>query len=73
MTSHPVTMSGSSSGSTNLILNIQNNSGQAIDAKQIGQMTTTDTEGKKTEVLTIVMDAYNRNLMNFRDVLKGGR
>ena len=69
----PVTMSGSSSGSTNLILNIQNNSGQAIDAKQISQMTTTDTEGKKTEVLTIVMDAYNRNLMNFRDVLKGGR
>ena len=69
----PVTMSGSSSGNTNLILNIQNNSGQAIDAKQISQMTTTDTEGKKTEVLTIVMDAYNRNLMNFRDVLKGGR
>lgn len=69
----PVTMSGSSSGATTLILNIENNSGQAIDAKQISQMTSTDSEGRKTEVLSIVIDAYNRNLMQLRDTLKGGR
>ena len=66
-------MSGSSSGATTLILNIENNSGQAIDAKQISQMTSTDSEGRKTEVLSIVIDAYNRNLMQLRDTLKGGR
>jgi lambda family phage tail tape measure protein len=69
----PVTMSGSNGGATTLILNIENNSGQAIDAKQISQMTSTDSEGRKTEVLSIVIDAYNRNLMQLRDTLKGGR
>ncbi len=68
----PVTMKGGNGG-TNIVLNIENKTGQSIDASQISQMTKTDSDGKKTEVISIVMDAYNRNVMQFRDLLKGGR
>lgn len=68
----PVTMSGGNSG-TNIVLNIENKTGQAIDASQISQMTKTDSDGRKTEVISIVMDAYNRNTMQLRDLIKGGR
>ena len=68
----PVTMKGGNGG-TNIVLNIENKTGQSIDASQISQMTKTDSDGKKTEVISIVMDAYNRNTMQFRDLLKGGR
>ena len=68
----PVTMKGGNSG-TNIVLNIENKTGQAIDASQISQMTKTDSDGRKTEVISIVMDAYNRNTLQFRDLIKGGR
>lgn len=68
----PVTIKGGNGG-TNIVLNIENKTGQSIDASQISQMTKTDSEGKKTEVISIVMDAYNRNVMQFRDLLNGGR
>lgn len=68
----PVTMKGGNSG-TNIVLNIENKTGQSIDASQISQMTKVDSEGKKTEIISIVMDAYNRNTMQLRDLLKGGR
>lgn len=68
----PVTMSGGNSG-TNIVLNIENKTGQAIDASQISQMTKTDSDGRKTEVISIVMDSYNRNTMGLRDLIKGGR
>lgn len=68
----PVTMKGGNGG-TNIILNIENKTGQAIDASQISQMTKTDSDGRKTEVISIVMDAYNRNTMQLRDLFKGNR
>lgn len=68
----PVTMKGGNGG-TNIVLNIENKTGQAIDASQISQMTKTDSDGRKTEVISIVMDAYNRNTMQLRDLLKGNR
>ena len=68
----PVTMKGGNGG-TNIILNIENKTGQAIDASQISQMTKVDGEGRKTEVISIVMDAYNRNTMQLRDLLRGNR
>lgn len=68
----PVTMKGGNGG-TNIVLNIENKTGQSIDASQISQMTKTDSDGRKTEVISIVMDAYNRNTMQLRDLIKGGR
>lgn len=68
----PVTMNGNQ-GSTNFVLNIENNSGQTIDASQISQMTKTDSQGNKTEVISIIIDAYNRNTLQLRDLLKGSR
>jgi hypothetical protein len=68
----PVTMKGGNGG-TNIVLNIENKTGQAIDASQISQMTKTDSDSRKTEVISIVMDAYSRNTMKFRDLIKGGR
>lgn len=68
----PVTMKGGNGG-TNIILNIENKTGQTIDASQISQMTKTDSDSRKTEVISIVMDAYNRNTMQLRDLLRGNR
>jgi len=68
----PVTMKGGNGG-TNIVLNIENKTGQAIDASQISQMTKTDSDGRKTEVISIVMDSFNRNTMGLRDLIKGAR
>ncbi len=67
----PVTMKNNQSG-TNIVLNIENKTGQSIDASQISQVTKVDSEGKKIEIISIIMDAYNRNTMQLRDLFKGG-
>ena len=64
----PVTMKG---GKDNVVINIQNNSGSQIDAKQISELTKTNERGERERVINIVIDGVNRNVNGIRDTLRG--
>jgi len=66
----PVTMKGNG---TNVVIQIENNSGQDVSAKQIGEMTRTNSRGEQEKVISFVMDGVNRNMGGIRDALKGIR
>lgn len=57
---------------TELIINVENKTGQNIDAKMIKHLTQKD-KNKKQEVINIVLEAYHTNSSGLRDTLKGSR
>jgi len=64
---------GVKSSPSNVVINIENNSGQEIDASAISEMTRTNERGEQEKVITMVIDGVNRNVKGMRDVLKGIR
>ena len=64
---------GVKSSPSNVIINIENNSGQDISAEQISELTRTNERGEQERVITFVIDGVNRNMNGVRDLLKGIR
>jgi len=56
-------------GSSNVIINIENNTSQEIDASMISEMLKTDERGEETKVINIVMKNIQTN-SGFRNALK---
>jgi len=66
----PVTMNGG--GSSNVVLNIENNTSSEITADMISEYTKTDERGEETKVINIVMKNLNTN-SSFRSAIAGVR
>ncbi|WP_345993766.1 phage tail tape measure C-terminal domain-containing protein [Sulfurimonas sp. HSL-1716] len=67
----PVSMKGG--GGSNVVINIENKSGQSISADKISEMTRTNARGEQEKVISIVLDGVARNVNGIRDALKGIR
>lgn len=66
----PVVMTGGGNGA-NVEINIENNTGNAISADKISEMTTTNQRGEQVHQINMVIDGIGRNLNGSRDTLKG--
>lgn len=58
-------------GSGEVILNIENNTGSAIQAEQISSMMQQDGSGETRRIINIVMEGVNNNINGSRDFFKG--
>ena len=60
-----------SMGGSGVIINIENNTGSAINADNISEMMSSSQSGEKQKVINIVLEGINKNTNGIRDMLKG--